>query len=246
MKQPVPDSINLQYYVVGFFDLLGQQEHLRSLRTLPDKSDPKALDETRQILRNTYGAVSAMRTMFSDAFGIIARKPFATDSLTSEQRKQYLMMNNPPLQYQSFSDSLIAFQSMTMTDSAKLPVRGVLGIFVAAALVSLGCLGVGHPIRGGIDIGLAFEPNAGEIYGSALARAVALESRVANYPRIVIGEELVRFLSQTAGRSPSDIFEHEATRIAKECIRCLATDDDGLMFWITSDRTSANMLAIRM
>jgi hypothetical protein len=52
----------------------------------------------------------------------------------------------------------------------------------------------GWPIRGGIELGLAMDIDNDDIYGPALARAYTLESKVAQYPRIVIGEELILYL----------------------------------------------------
>jgi hypothetical protein len=224
------DSLSLEYYVVGFFDLLGQQEHLRKLRHLPDKNDPNALAKTRDDLKNTYGAVLGMRKMFTDAFGAYTRKPLPAESLTPEQRATYLQMTNNPIQFQGLSDSMLVFLSLRNTDAAKLHARGVLGILSAAALTFIGCLGVGHPIRGGVDLGVGFQPSQGEIYGPALSRAHTLESRIAIYPRIIVGDELIRYLTETHNQPPSDVFAAESKSIAAQCITCLAYDDDGIPF----------------
>jgi len=223
-------SLSLEYYVVGFFDLLGQQEHLRNLRYLPDKNDATALANTRDDLKNTYGAVLGMRKFFTDAFNAYTRKPLDTNSLTPEQRTTYLQMTNNPIQFQRFSDSMIVFLSLRNTDAAKLPARGVLGILSAAALTFVGCLGVGHPVRGGIDLGVGYEPSEGEIYGPALSRAYTLESRIANYPRIVVGEELIRYLTETRNQPQTDAFATESKAIAADCMNCIAVDDDGIPF----------------
>jgi len=52
-------------------------------------------------------------------------------------------------------------------------------------------------LRGGIDVGLATEIGPGEIYGTALERAYVLKSKEAEYQRIVIGDELCRYLNVT-------------------------------------------------
>lgn len=52
-----------------------------------------------------------------------------------------------------------------------------------------------HPMRGGIDVGLATEIGPEEIYGTALERGYLLERDVARYPRIVIGDELWKYLN---------------------------------------------------
>jgi hypothetical protein len=224
------NPITLQYYVVGFFDLLGQQQHLRNLRSLPDKNNAAALAKTREDLNNTYVAVVAMRTWFEDAFNTYSRKPINVSALTPEQQDVYQQMNSNPIRFRGFSDSMIVFLSLRSAETAKLPTRGIFGIFCAAALTFIGCLGRGHPIRGGIDLGLGFEPSEGEVYGPALSRAVTLESKIANYPRIVVGDELMSYLSATRDQQQSDPFARESKRIAIACMNCIAYDHDGIPF----------------
>jgi hypothetical protein len=74
-------------------------------------------------------------------------------------------MNNNPIQFQGFSDSIIVFLSLRTTDDAKLPARRILGILTAAALTFVGSLGVGHPSHGGIDVGIGCQPSAKENRG---------------------------------------------------------------------------------
>ena len=49
---------------------------------------------------------------------------------------------------------------------------------------------MGRPLRGGIDVGLGLEITADEVYGPALERAHYLESRLADYPCVLVGDEL--------------------------------------------------------
>jgi hypothetical protein len=115
-------------------------------------------------------------------------------------------------------------------DINKLPMRGVFGVLAAAAVTFIGCLAHGQPIRGGIDIGIALEIENGEIYGPALSRAYNLESTVAQYPRVVIGEELFKYLNLSCNQEESDLFKSISKRTAKACLELLAIDDDGNPF----------------
>jgi len=225
------NSLSLEYYVVGFFDLLGQQNFLRKLGSLPNQIDATALAATRENLKNTYGAVHNMRKLFADTFDKYEdRKAPDVSLLTPEQQNIHSQMNNNRIQFQGFSDSMIVFLSLRNTDQAKIHTRGILGIFAAAALTSIGSLGVGHPIRGGIDVGVGFQPSTNEIYGPALSRAYTLESSVANYPRIVVGDELIRYLNETSAQPVTDEFSRMSIQVAKNCLECLAHDDDGHPF----------------
>lgn len=49
--------------------------------------------------------------------------------------------------------------------------------------------------RAGVEVGLGTELDNGEIYGPVLYKAYELESKVAEYPRIVVGKELINYLT---------------------------------------------------
>src|SRR5689334_10635074 len=87
-------TISLQTYAVGFFDLLGQQERLRSL-TIPNKGDPAAIARTREDIRQTYGAVRGMREIFKDSFTSFVRsRNNPADVLSPGLLALYMQMNN--------------------------------------------------------------------------------------------------------------------------------------------------------
>jgi hypothetical protein len=86
-----------------------------------------------------------------------------------------------------------------------------------------------HPLRGGIDVGFATEIGPGEIYGTALERAYLLECRVAKYPRLVIGDELWRYLNAALANFESQTtpVSKAITAIVKKTMQMIATDTDG-------------------
>jgi hypothetical protein len=86
-----------------------------------------------------------------------------------------------------------------------------------------------HPLRGGIDVGLATEIGPGEIYGTALERAYLLECRVAKYPRLVIGDELWKYLNAalTHFESQTTPVAKAITAIVRKTMQMIVTDADG-------------------
>ncbi len=219
----------LAYYVVAFFDLLGQQERLRELRVLPNRDDPDDMKRAGIILRDTYGAVTAMRQHFTGFFNSFSRKPTVPLGLTKEQRKKYDQLTHNPIKFQRFSDSIIVY-SCLKTDKVKLTAGGIFGILCAAAATFLVCLAEGHPIRGGIDVGPGIEIRGKEIYGPALSRAYTLESQIANYPRIVVGDDLVRYLQMVRDQTETDEFTEASKDMARRCIEWIVCDEDGYWF----------------
>lgn len=225
-KKRNPKNIDIGYYIVGFLDLLGQQDRMRSLSGLPDKSDDAQMEKFREALKGTYGVVTGMRGMFEGYFKSFSNTKTNLGMLTPEQRKTYKSLNNNPIQIKPFSDSIVIFSPLR-TDIAKCPTRGIWGILTAAASTVLFSLAQGHPIRGGIDIGLGMEIKKGEIYGPSLSRAYTLESKIAGYPRIVVGKELITYLQTTASQTQGDICSQVNAITASECLKILTEDDDG-------------------
>jgi hypothetical protein len=164
--------------------------------------------------------------MFENFFYKFSFRKTDISKLAPEQRKIYRVSTNNPIQIKPFSDAIIVSVSLN-TKATKLPTRGIFGIFTAAASTALVSLATGHPIRGGIDIGLGMEIHKGEIYGPSLSRAYSLESKVAGYPRIVVGKECIDYLQSTANIKPKDIFDEIGAAIAKDCLKLLKIDVDG-------------------
>ncbi|MCM0081334.1 hypothetical protein L4X63_07005 [Geomonas sp. Red32] len=222
-------DITAGYYVVAFVDLLGQQGHLRNLKGLPDKSEPAEMQEFIKALKNTYGVVTGMRKSFSEFFtGFAKENPWAA-KLRPDQRKLYNQLTSEPIQFQKFSDSAVVYLPLR-TNRFKVPCSGIFGVLGATASTLIFSLAGGHPVRGGIDLGVGLEISRGEFYGSALARAHTLESKVASYPRVVVGQELVSYLTHTAQQNPIDIYGQANKDAAKICLDLLAIDEDGCVF----------------
>ena len=86
-----------------------------------------------------------------------------------------------------------------------------------------------HALRGGVDVGLATEIAAGEIYGTALERAYLLECQSAQYPRILVGDELWKYLSAALVRFEADAAPEAriVKAIVQKIIQLISTDTDG-------------------
>jgi hypothetical protein len=217
------------YYLVAFFDLLGQQAELRQMHTLPNPADPTEVNEFTNRIKQTYGAVKGMRTSFRGFFNSYMKSYADTYPLDPAQRHIFDQCKSNDIKIQQFSDCIAIFMPLR-DDINKLPMKGVFGVLAASATTFLSCMAYGQPIRGGIDIGLALEIDDDEVYGPALSRAYNLESTVAQYPRVVIGEELIKYLNLHCNQEEKDIFTTISKASAKACLKLLATDDDGNPF----------------
>lgn len=87
-----------------------------------------------------------------------------------------------------------------------------------------------HVLRGGIDVAIGVRmPETQEIYGPALNSAYQLESIKADYPRVVIGDGLIEYLTAMAKRSGESNQDKIARGVSQKCLALFSTDPDGLV-----------------
>jgi len=175
-------QLRLGYHLVAFLDVLGQRERFKQLQ-LPKTAQQEAA--VAEVLRQTAGFVLKLRKTFSDQFA------------TFESGLPVLKKHAPePVcpAFVGFSDSFVTSVPLHYEGGPMTAIATVFSALSAAAVVMITALTSKHPLRGGIDVGLATEISPGEIYGTALERAYVLECKEAGYPRIVIGDELWNYL----------------------------------------------------
>lgn len=219
------DETFVGWYVVAFLDLLGQQDKLRQISVLPDQGNAEEVAAFKHQVMQMYGPVKALRTFFLRSINTLSSN--TGDEKLQEHEKAFIQeFRSCPVYSRTFSDSVIAHVPLR-NDLSKYPCRAIYGVLSAAAITFLSCLANGNPIRGGIELGLGFNIETDEIYGPALARAYTIESKVAQYPRVVIGDELVRYLRAIAANPSTDREDMANATVAKACLNLLTQDDDG-------------------
>lgn len=231
---------HMAWYVVAFLDLLGQQDVLSKITALPNVENREEVAAFKQKVAELYKPLYSLETFFKGGI-----KPFKEGSVNetaflSSEQEMLKKLRSTPIFYRLFSDSLIVHVPIS-NSTGKFQCHAIYGVLAAAAVTFLLCLVHSWAIRGGIECGLAMDIEEGEVYGPALARAHRLESNVAQYPRIVIGEELVRYLQMVAGQKAITEEERVHARLATRSLGLLAVDDDGCTFldWLGNDiRTS--------
>jgi hypothetical protein len=211
-----PKIYRLGHHLVAFLDVLGQRDKFRGLR-LPTNADEEA--QVREVLRQTAGFVVDLRRVFQTQF-----EEFEKGAGMGTYTKEPLRPN-----FVGFSDSFVTSVPLRNDGGDLVRVVTVFSALSAAAVVMLTSLANKHPLRGGIDVGLATEIGPGEIYGTALERAYLLECKVAQYPRIVIGDELWKYLNSALaefGKGETQVAK-AITTITQKITGLIATDTDG-------------------
>ncbi|MFZ3256273.1 MAG: DUF5677 domain-containing protein, partial [Candidatus Acidiferrales bacterium] len=175
--------------------------------------------QVKEVLRQTAGFVVDLRNVFQHQFEIFEKSVDMGAHSKEPVRPNFV----------GFSDSFVTSVPLRSDDAGLVRVVTVFSALSAAAIVMLTSLASRHPLRGGIDVALATEIGPGEIYGTALARAYVLESEVAQYPRIVVGEEFWKYLNAAIAEfeKGSTPVAKSITAIVKRIMGLMAVDGDG-------------------
>lgn len=216
-------------YVVGVFDVLGQK---RALYELPHARGGGAgrNEEVLEYLKGTAGRVLGVRKLFDSQFRRAVQtvnRIAQSEGATTVQEQ----MLTPSIRHWGMSDSYVVAipppdDQEFSTVSRLIDVYRMLDVSAAVWLIAMS---KDLPIRGGIELGFAINIGEREVYGHALAEALRLESMVAQYPRVVVGEKLLFLLNgavdMAAQRSAQEAYM--ANSLAELCWKCLGTDEDG-------------------
>lgn len=193
------EKYDFGFYLVAYLDVQGQRERFRKLKVPTTDAEAQAVSE---VVLETAGFVDSLRDQLRDELR----------DFEERVSKSWGLLESLQPKFTAFSDSLV--MSIPLWNPNDLTsITKIYSILSAASNAMTTCFSKGHALRGGIEIGLASELESGEVYGTALLEAYLLESCRAKYPRIVIGDELWKFLS--IGVSECD--SNKAPKLEKIC-----------------------------
>jgi hypothetical protein len=219
---PNDDQFRHGYYCIAFLDILGQRRILRELAHLSLKDE-----EARKLVIETSGYVLGLRKQLDQAFEGLRQLTPILDSIPPEPRKRIEAAKNI-VKYRGFSDSLIMSVKFEGDAEQFGPMTGIFGCLSACSILHLIALAGKRPIRGGIDVGYGLNLTEEETYGPVLESAHFLESQIADYPRIVVGKGLPRYLDTVEREAPATPFGNAARQLATRCKTYLVKDSDGV------------------
>lgn len=226
--QPEDAPLQVSNYVVGFVDLLGQRIALRGQGLLPDTSTEEGKRELIAALKASIGSISALQ---QHAMDMIVAGESRADSplraqLPADKQAEWDELLRQRITTQRWSDGLMLYAKLGDSE-ATCPMAAIFQLIsLSGALCFMG-LASKRPLRGAIEIAWGVELHPGELYGAAVARAYELESEVADYPRIVVGQQMIKYLelqSRNPGQSTAD---QVGKSLASLCLDMLAQDADG-------------------
>ena len=221
------ENIHLGYHLVVFVDVLGQGSALSELTELPVSDKEKT--RVGQILSETVMRIEDFRKGFQEFFEAIAKDSPVLETLTEDVAAEVRQATRADIRFSHFSDAVVISVPLTSSDEDLcLGASGVLSAIAASCIMQLASLAMDFAVRGGMEIGLGTEFEDGGVYGPALLGAYRLENQVADYPRIVAGPGLLRFLELTRQLEPNCPRDQVAALYSNSATELLHREEDSV------------------
>ncbi|MCR4317544.1 MAG: hypothetical protein NUW37_14485, partial [Planctomycetes bacterium] len=220
------NDVNIGYYVVSFMDVLGQHDKLKGWTHLP--TDDEERSKFISALKKTIGTVIQYREMFEDVYNSYESETLSEEQLSQlseSQREKYYRALEAPIGFQQFGDTFIHYAPLR-NSHGDVTVVPLLKMLMAASALMLTSLAGKAPLRGAIVVGLGMEIEPGKFYGPALAEAHHIESKISEYPRVVLSDEAVNFVKCSGGYSSDTDIERIYSGTSEMCKGLLCEDSD--------------------
>lgn len=216
--------------MVAFVDVLGQKEAFRGINIIPQTDEEKR--NLSSAHKQSVIFVEQLRDKFSKFFDAYTKEKESQFKVPQEKKELFNEMRKSILKYTSFSDCIQAYVPLRSEEYHSQCINGVFGIFGACGSMLLLSLAENKSFRAGLEVGIGTELESNELYGPAFFNAYALESKIAKFPRIVIGEELINYLmnlkngiKQLPNQKDEDL--EVCKVIAGNCLNMIVRDIDG-------------------
>lgn len=194
-------------YFVGLVDILGQKNALKELSSIQYSDAPEKFALS---FIETWRPIQRLRRAYEETYNSFSerRSTHVEHNYQGCDKDIYEYYSKVPIiNFQGFSDLLTFHVDLTSSDDF-LPTSAIYVSLVASCAAISTLLACGHAIRGGADVACGGVIYENEIYGPALLQPYELESKMAYYPRILIGEGLVKYLQSMQGIKSCDFPDH--------------------------------------
>ena len=214
-----------QNYLVIFIDILGQRNSLRQIKRLPTNEEEN--EKFISGVKETLGKVESLRGSFEKYFDSLNAENASADLVPKEYTSVLKESQKSEVYYYGISDSLIIAVPLINDNENCKAIRGVYAALIATCGIGLIMLSEAIVIRGGLDVGIATRIGDKEIYGPALERAYFFENTLAEYPRFLVGNELMQYLLSVEQKNCSTMLGSLGQEAARSCKKLIIHDCDG-------------------
>ncbi len=235
------------FYVLAYFDLLGQSELLDSLTDEFILSCAASATKENLIekMKPTFGRVmdfrNHLRKVVSDINCPIELPSDLKGKVTELKWKK---LTDAKVDVEFMGDAALLKVCIKNNPNGPLPIVSIKNLLDSIGMQMLFFLGGRIPVRGAIEIGWGTHIEENSIYGTMLHRAFRLEKE-AGYPRIVVGQNFVNYIQMQASIRPESIpDEGEKIIVAKaqDIMSSILEDEDGqlVLNYLRKELYSAN------
>lgn len=222
------NKVELCHWVVAFVDLLGQGDKMREVSRLIDSGqEEESVEGMKQIYFDHKRFYEAFRHALISNQGDDVKAALPLPPEISKEEYQAILKRN--LKMQVFSDAAMFYLPL-VDDGKNQPLFGIRTLLSVLGIQMLSFLAQKRPFRCGIEVGFGLEMEEGKLIGPAVLHAYELESKRAQYPRIVVGDALVEYLQnmkQTGVQKGTEAQKTAAKSLARIGLEMLGTDLDG-------------------
>ncbi len=225
------EKVNIQQfsnYAVGFVDLLGQRDEYKDQGLLPVFNTPEDRQAFIDKARKTVGAIMGLQELNRQFLGAAMNRGSSPlrELLREKQRKEYDELAKINLKTQHWSDGLVYFASLE-AGGVKVPMNAIFNMVIALGGFCFIGLASGRPVRGGVESAWATELAPGDLSGCAVVKAYEIESKIAQYPRIVVGPYFLDYLHKQSQNAGMEYHARLNKMLADICLGFLLKDVDG-------------------
>lgn len=221
-------QIYFHNYVVIYLDILGQVDALKTFPTVLRKNAD--LNSLLKSFSETYGKAHKLRSDIKNYYGKFWDQIPKYDNLPIQQRETIDRMKGNEIKFQPLSDAIVVYNKLNNFMEEMYSIMPIYIMLGGSIMNLLSAFSNKIAIRGGIEIGIAADWEDFGIYGSALYNAIDLEENIANYPRIVLGDEIINCLEHWADNQKEEPLCRLNKKIADRCLSIIGEDGDGRPF----------------
>jgi len=219
------EKLIFQHYLTAYIDLLGQKDELKKINKIPDNSTEE--EEFKKCISESVLKVIHFRNTFDDYFTSAKSHTPNTSLVSPAHWDEFIASQKSEVIYNGVSDSFIISVPLMNSDENCTAINGVFASFIALCGIGLSYLSQGIPIRAGLDVGIGTLIEENEVYGASLERAYYMENCLAEYPRYLVGEELINYLMFVMNQKPRTNLGRIAKGLAGKCKEMIIQDTDG-------------------
>lgn len=224
-------QLQASHYAATFIDLLGQREVFRGQNLLPMAQTEEEKQQIFKIISESIGPIANLQRRADEMMRSSNPNPESKlrAMLPPSDHAKWDEMMDSTIITQRWSDGLFIFTSLA-EELVKCPMNAIFRMFALTGALCFMGLAAKQPLRGAIEVAWGVELQPGELYGPVVARAYELESEVADYPRIVIGPYLVKYLEFQSKNAREEQHAMVNQQLASLCLNMLLRDVDGHWF----------------